>query len=153
MLAFAGRLVRRHSTYVAMGGLLVASVVGIVAGNGVTIVYCAAVLGFANAVALVLMLALPALLGAPEDVHRMSAAMFTISYPCAVVLPILGGLAWDVTGVPALAFAPVGLGALMILALSPGLKLGESDLFLATTRKAGRRASVFRWPSQGREAH
>jgi CP family cyanate transporter-like MFS transporter len=126
MLAFAGRLVRRHSTYVAMGGLLVASVVGIVAGNGVTIVYCAAVLGFANAVALVLMLALPALLGAPEDVHRMSAAMFTISYPCAVVLPILGGLAWDVTGVPALAFAPVGLGALMILALSPGLKLGRA---------------------------
>jgi MFS transporter, CP family, cyanate transporter len=126
MLAFAGRLVRRHSIYLAMGALLAASVVGIVIGHGGAIVFWAAVLGFANAVALILMLALPALLGAPEDVHRMSAAMFTISYPCAVVLPILGGFAWDVTGIPALAFAPVGLGALVILALSSGLKLGRS---------------------------
>ena len=125
MLAFAGRLVRRHSTYLAMGALLVASVIGIVVGDGGAIVFWAAVLGFANAVALILMLALPALLGAPEDVHRMSAAMFTISYPCAVVLPILGGYAWDATGIPALAFAPVALGAVAILALSPGLKLGR----------------------------
>jgi len=36
---------------------------------------------------LVLMLALPPLLSAPDDVHRMSAAMFTISYPCAVAIP------------------------------------------------------------------
>jgi CP family cyanate transporter-like MFS transporter len=125
MVAFAGRLVRRHSTYVVMGLLLVASVVGIVVGHGAAIVYWAALLGFANAIALVLMLALPALLGPAEHVHRLSAAMFTISYPCAVVLPILGGFAWDVTGIPALAFAPVGLGALAIVALSPGLKLGR----------------------------
>ena len=125
MLAFAGRVVRRHSTYIVIGVLLVASVLGIVTGGGAAIVWWAGLLGFANAVALVLMLALPALLGRPEEVHRMSAAMFTISYPCAVVLPILGGFAWDVTGMPALAFAPIGLGVLAILALSPGLKLGH----------------------------
>jgi CP family cyanate transporter-like MFS transporter len=125
MLVCANRLVRRHATYIVMGLLIAASAIGIVIGSGPAIVFWAAVLGFANGIALVLMLALPALLGAPGDVHRMSAAMFTISYPCAVVLPILGGFAWDITGIPALAFAPVGLGALVILALSPGLNLAR----------------------------
>ena len=126
MLAWANRLVRRHATYLAMGLLIAVSAAGIVAGSGQTIVWSAAVLGGANAVALVLMLALPALLAAPQDVHRLSAAMFTVSYPCAVALPILGGFAWDVSGQPALAFAPVGLGALAILTLSPGLRLGRA---------------------------
>jgi CP family cyanate transporter-like MFS transporter len=111
---------------VGLGALIAASGIGIVVGGGPAIVFWAAVLGFANDVALVLMLALPALLGAPGDVQRLSAAMFTISYPCAVVLPILGGYAWDLTGSPVLAFAPVGLGALAILALSPGLKLARA---------------------------
>ena len=125
MLAFANRLVRLHVTYVVMGLLIAASGIGIVLGGGPAIVAWAALLGFANAIALVLMLALPALLAAPGDVQRLSAAMFTVSYPCAVVLPILGGFAWDATGIPALAFAPVGLGALAIVTLSPGLKLGR----------------------------
>ncbi|MGH7090172.1 MAG: hypothetical protein ACREFQ_14850, partial [Stellaceae bacterium] len=123
MLAFAGRLVRRHLSYGIMAALVLGSVIGIVMGSGWAIVWWAGVLGFANAVALVLMLALPALLAAPEDVHRLSAAMFTVSYPCAVVLPIIGGYAWDRTGIPAIAFAPIALGALVILGLSPGLRL------------------------------
>jgi MFS transporter, CP family, cyanate transporter len=86
-------------------------------------VWWAALLGGANAVLLILMLALPALLGASGDVHRISAAMFTISYPCAVVLPILGGFAWDLTGISALAFAPAAAGTIMFLALAPGLRL------------------------------
>jgi len=72
-------------------------------------------------VALVLALALPALLGASQDVHRLSAAMFTVSFPCAVLFPILGGFAWDATGIPALAFAPVALGGAAIIALARGL--------------------------------
>jgi cyanate permease len=126
MLALAGRVVRRRAIYAAMGALILASVFGIVFGSGVAIVWWAALLGCANAVTLVLMLALPALLGAQEDVPRMSAAMFTISYPCAVVLPILGGFAWDVTGIAALAFAPAGLGALAIIALGPGIRFDRS---------------------------
>jgi CP family cyanate transporter-like MFS transporter len=126
MLAFAGRVMRGRATYVAMGALILASVAGIVLGSGGTIVAWAALLGCANAVTLVLMLALPALLVAEEDVPRMSAAMFTISYPCAVVLPILGGFVWDQTGIAALAFAPAALGALAILALAPGIRFDRS---------------------------
>ena len=127
MIALAGRMVRRHWAYAATGAVVAVSVLGIVlASSGTAIVWWAAVLGFANAVALILMLALPPLLSAPQDVHRMSAAMFTISYPCAVALPILGGFAWDVTGIPALAFAPAALGGVAIIALSPGLTSGRA---------------------------
>jgi MFS transporter, CP family, cyanate transporter len=126
MLAWGSQLVRRRATYLVTAGLIAAGLIGMVASQGTAIVWWAALVGGANAMALILMLALPALLGAAQDVHRISAAMFTISYPCAVVLPILGGFAWDVTGIAALAFAPAALGALAILALSPGLKLGRT---------------------------
>ena len=39
------------------------------------------------------MLALPPRLSPPDDVHRISAAMFTISYTCAVVTPVISGVA------------------------------------------------------------
>ena len=48
--------------------------------------------GFSAAAILILMLALPPLLAPPDDVHRVSAAMFTISYTCAVITPVFSGL-------------------------------------------------------------
>jgi MFS transporter, CP family, cyanate transporter len=123
MILFAGRLAPHRFTYLAMAALIALSIAGILLSRGTGIVWWAALLGGANAVLLILMLALPALLGAAGDVHRISAAMFTISYPCAVVLPILGGFAWDLTGISALAFAPAAVGTIMFLALAPGLRL------------------------------
>jgi MFS transporter, CP family, cyanate transporter len=130
MLLMAGRAVRRHGTYVMIALLVLGSLAGILLGSASAIVWCAGILGCANAVALILMLALPALLGASEDVHRVSAAMFTISYSCAVVLPILAGFIWDVTGIAALAFAPIAISGLAILALAPGLGLRSAPHFL-----------------------
>ena len=59
-----------------------------------------------RAAILILVLALPPLLSQPQDVPRMAAGMFTISYSCAVIVPIVSGLAWDATGIPATAFIP-----------------------------------------------
>ena len=115
MLALAGRLVRRPWAYAATGIASVASVLGIVFMSGLWIVFWAAVLGFATAVTLILILALPPLMSAPDDVHRMSAGIFTISYSSAVAVPIIGGVLWDKTGIPAMAFLPVGF---CVLALS-----------------------------------
>jgi CP family cyanate transporter-like MFS transporter len=123
MIGFAGKLVRHRATYLAMAGLIAAGIAGILLSGGDGIIWWAALVGSANAVLLILMLALPAILGAAADVHRMSAAMFTISYPCAVALPILGGYAWDVTGIAALAFVPAIVAVLLMLALTPGLRL------------------------------
>ena len=57
-----------------------AALIGMVTSHGVGIVVFAGVLGFTNALTLTLALALPSMLSAPDDVHRTSAGMFTISY-------------------------------------------------------------------------
>jgi CP family cyanate transporter-like MFS transporter len=119
LLALAGRLERRPAAYVAFGAITFAAVIGIVFGDGATIVLSAGMIGFATASALILLLALPPLISGQEDVPRMAAGMFTISYSCAVLVPVMSGFAWDITGAPALAFAPIGLGALVIIILSP----------------------------------
>jgi CP family cyanate transporter-like MFS transporter len=71
------------------------------------------------------MLALPPLLSAPEDVPRMAAGMFTISYSCAVIVPIISGLVWDATGVPATGFVPIAVAALLIIVFAPTLRLHD----------------------------
>jgi MFS transporter, CP family, cyanate transporter len=115
LLMVAGGLERKAWPYIACGALCLAAVFAIVFGNSFTVIAGAGLLGFAAAAVLVLMLALPPLLSPPEDVHRTAAAMFTISYTCAVVTPILCGLAWDLTGVPAMAFLPIGLCVLLLV--------------------------------------
>lgn len=118
MLGFAPRLVRKHSAYVAIGLLNFACILGMAMGDGWWIVFWAGVLGFSVASGLILILALPPLLSAPEDVHRLASAMFTISYPCAVLVSIIAGYAWDATQLPWIAFVPIGFCAL-VLALLP----------------------------------
>ena len=123
MLFGAGPLLRRKSAYVVLGIAVLASLTAMLLGGDTdtAIVWGAGILGCTNAVILVLALALPALLGAPQDVHRLSAAMFTVGFPCSVLLPILGGYAWDATGIPALALAPIALGGAAIMVLARGL--------------------------------
>src|SRR5208282_6334217 len=90
---------------------------------GASIVLWAAVLGFSAASGLILTLALPALVSAPDDVHRTSAGMFTISYACPVVVSVVGGWLWDKTAIAALAFLPICLCAVTVMALAPTLGL------------------------------
>ncbi|MEZ5787453.1 MAG: MFS transporter [Xanthobacteraceae bacterium] len=122
LLVFAGRLVRRAWPYLACGVLCFAALIGIIFGSPTVIVAAAALIGFSCAAVLTMIFALPPLLTRPDDVHRLAAGMFTISYSCAVITPILSGLAWDLTGVPRAAFVPVLLGAVVLAALAPGLR-------------------------------
>ena len=80
MLGFADRLVRRPWAYAATGLLALICIGGMLATHGGWIVFWAGLLGFTGAVTLILALALPSVLSAPDDVHRTSAGMFTISY-------------------------------------------------------------------------
>src|SRR6185437_16150439 len=95
LLAVAGRLERKAWTYVVCGLLCIAATAGIVFGSGPWVVASATLQGFAASAILILILALPPLLSTPDDVHRVTAAMFTISYSCAVIVPVISGLAWD----------------------------------------------------------
>jgi CP family cyanate transporter-like MFS transporter len=127
LLAVAGRLERRSWPYVLGGALCLAGVVGVVFAPGAWIIAAGALLGFAAGGTFVLMLALPPLLSAPDDIHRVSAAMLTIGYSCAVIVPIVSGLAWDLTGVGALAFAPIGACALVLMGLAPTIRFERRD--------------------------
>ncbi|HEY6256874.1 MAG TPA: MFS transporter [Xanthobacteraceae bacterium] len=121
MLGLAGRLIDRPLAYALAGLICLASVLGILFTTGYWVVFSAGMIGFADAVAFVLILALPPLLSAPDDVHRTAAGMFTISYSCAVLVPIIGGLAWDASGIAMVAFAPIALCTLAITTLPFGI--------------------------------
>jgi MFS transporter, CP family, cyanate transporter len=123
MLGIAPRLVRKPAAYVAVGVLNLIGVIGMAAMPGWPVIIWAGLLGFATAAGLILVLALPPLLSAPEDVHRLASAMFTISYPCAVLISVIGGYLWDVTQISWIAFVPIGFAAAALSILSLGIDL------------------------------
>jgi CP family cyanate transporter-like MFS transporter len=121
LLAFASRLELKAWPYVVSGLLCVAAVAGVVFGNGILVVASATLIGFAASAILILVLALPPLLAPPDDVHRVTAAMFTISYTCAVAVPVISGMVWDKSGVPAMAFLPVAICGIVLMLLAPAI--------------------------------
>jgi CP family cyanate transporter-like MFS transporter len=125
LLALAGRLTRRKESYIILAMALLLSLIGLVFLPGEWVVVSSGLFGFTISSLLILILALPPLLSAPHDVHRVSAGMFTISYSCAVVIPILSGFLWDLTRVPMSVFLPIGLCPLALMALASGLRLGK----------------------------
>jgi CP family cyanate transporter-like MFS transporter len=122
MLGIAGKLVTRPSAYAVIGLLSLICLIGILTSNGIWIVVWAGLSGFTGAATLVLALSLPSVLSEPDDVHRTSAGMFTISYSCAMVMSVLGGWLWDETHMPVAGFAPAALCAILIVALSPTVR-------------------------------
>jgi MFS transporter, CP family, cyanate transporter len=125
LLTLVGRVEKSAASYLIFGALTLAAALGIIFGNHLVIVAAAALVGFSASAVLILMLALPPLLSAPEDVPRMAAGMFTISYSCAVIVPIVSGLVWDATGVPATGFVPIAVAALLIIVFAPTLRLHD----------------------------
>lgn len=126
MLLFADRLTLRRWPFLVLASISIVAVSGMLLLPIGTVAWWAGVLGFCNAFLLILTMALPPLIGAAGDVHRLSAAMIAIGYLTAFLVPLLGGLVWDVTGLPASAFAPI-------------LVFGAAALFLAATLRFPRR--------------
>jgi MFS transporter, CP family, cyanate transporter len=122
LLAIAHRIERSIWPHIVCGAAAIAAVAGIMLLPGPGVVACAAVLGFCAATILILMLAMPALLAPPGEVHRVAGAMFTISYSLAVVTPICSGLAWDLTGRPSTAFLSIGACALTLIVVAPTIR-------------------------------
>jgi MFS transporter, CP family, cyanate transporter len=115
LLGVAHRLERRVWPFLAFGLICLVSIIGIVTTASAWTVVWAAMLGFAAAGVFVLVLALPPLLRAPADVARISAAMMTVSYTLAMTTAVASGAAWDLSGVPAAAFAPIAACAALLL--------------------------------------
>ena len=123
LLATADKLQRRVWPYFVFGSATLVGVLGVALGSGVWIIVAAVILGFSLAVTFVVTFALPPVLSAPDDVHRLSAGMFTVSYSLAVVIPVVCGALWDLTGRPWTAFLPLGLCAVTLTVLGIALSL------------------------------
>jgi CP family cyanate transporter-like MFS transporter len=114
-VALWDRLLTGRGGFLGSAVLMLLAQLGMVLTPGVGIVFWAFVLGFATALALVVVLTLPPRVAAAGDVHRMSAAIFTLQYTIAFAVPLVAGALWDATGLGALAFIP-GLAAAVLMA-------------------------------------
>jgi CP family cyanate transporter-like MFS transporter len=112
MLMVAGKFERRAWPMVVTGLVMLLAVIGIAFSASHWTVAWAALLGFAGAATLTIGFALPAMVSAPEDVGRVSAGMFTISYTLAMLTSVVSGAAWDIAGDPRWSFLPVALSIL-----------------------------------------
>ena len=127
LLLSADRLVRTVWSYVVCAVMCCVGLLMIVLLGGAWVIAGAAVLGCFVAAVLVLVLALPPLISAPGDVHRVSAGMFVISYSIAVAVPVVSGVLWDLTAWPTAPFIPMGFCMAAIIGLAPTIVLREKS--------------------------
>ncbi|HEX6511552.1 MAG TPA: MFS transporter, partial [Chloroflexota bacterium] len=116
-------LVQKRWPMLLDGALIAIATIGLIVSGPALVAFWAGMLGFTGAFIFVLNLALPPLLSAPEDVHRLSAGIFSISYTCAFIGPLAGGAIWDATGRPFGAFLPAIAGALIMSCLAATVDL------------------------------
>jgi CP family cyanate transporter-like MFS transporter len=110
---------------------IVVGVPGMLLMPAAWVVFWTALLGVISGGVFVCALALPPLLAERDDVGRLSAAMFTITYTCSFLGPLLGGVLWDLTRVPVTAFGPSWIAGFAMVALAASLRLprlGEARL-------------------------
>lgn len=130
VLIGVGRLLERRAwPFVFAGALSLVCIALIVAtANAVVVVASAGLFGFGIGTAFALCLTLPPLLSSPQEVARVSAAMFTIGYGGAMAVAVVSGALWDFTGVEPVAFLPIGLSALVLMLLAPTISFDRKSV-------------------------
>jgi len=118
-----GLLVQKRWPLVVDGVLILAGGIGLVVTDPALAPMWAALLGFTAGMHFILNLALAPLLAEAGDVHRLSAGIFSISYSCAFLGPVVGGALWDATGIRATSFIPLMVGAAVVAAIASRIDL------------------------------
>lgn len=120
-LILAPRITGRRAPLLAVPVSAAASLAVFLIGPPALRVLGAGLIGFSAALGLVLALALPPLTVQSRDVHRLSAGMFAVGYGYSFLLPLLGGMVWDLSHVPVSAFLPAFAGAATAFAAASAL--------------------------------
>jgi CP family cyanate transporter-like MFS transporter len=127
VVAIWDRLLSGRAGFIGSAALMVVAQVGIVVTPGAGVLLWAFVLGFAAALAFIVVLTMPPRIAAPGDVHRMSAGVFTFQYAIAFFVPLIAGAVWDATGRAVLAFVPGIVAALLMGWLALSLRIPPAE--------------------------
>ena len=127
VVAIWDRLLTGRAGFIGSAALMVVAQVGIVVTPGAGVLLWAFVLGFAAALAFIVVLTMPPRIAAPGDVHRMSAGVFTFQYAIAFFVPLIAGAVWDATGRAVLAFVPGIVAALLMGWLALSLRIPPAE--------------------------
>jgi MFS transporter, CP family, cyanate transporter len=127
LIAFSRRIGSRAWPFILASLVGLAGIGAIIATASALTVVSAAVVGFAAGAAFALGLTLPPLLSKPEEVARVAAAMFTISYASTVVVSLICGALWDFTTTARAAFLPIIIATLLPIVLVPTIKFDRQS--------------------------
>jgi CP family cyanate transporter-like MFS transporter len=128
MLAMSERLQRQSWPFLIFGPITALGLIGMMLCDGIWIIVAAAAAGMGAAATFVVTFGLPAILSPPGEVHRMASGMFTISYGIALVVPVICGACWDLTGRPWTSFLPM-------IACAVGMTIFGTALTMQSTRR------------------
>ncbi|HKW05971.1 MAG TPA: MFS transporter [Candidatus Dormibacteraeota bacterium] len=106
LVALWPNILTGRAGFIASAAVMAAAQLGLVFTPGAGVMVWAFVLGFSTALAFIVVLSLPPRLAPPGEVASMSAAIFTLQYATAFVIPLIAGALWDATGHALLAFVP-----------------------------------------------
>ena len=126
LIAFSRRIERRAWPFILASLVGLAGIGAIIATASALTVISAAVVGFAAGAAFALGLILPPLLSKPEEVARVAAAMFTISYGTTVVVSLICGALWDITATARAAFLPIIVATIVPIVLIPTIRFDRN---------------------------
>lgn len=115
VVALWPRIMTGRAGFIGSAVIMAASQLALVFTPGAGVLVSAFVLGFSTALAFVVVLSLPPRVAPPGGVARMSAAIFTLQYATAFVIPLIAGALWDASGRALLAFVP-GIAAAVAMA-------------------------------------
>ncbi len=115
IMAFGLRLARRRAPFFAAAVLGLIALGGLLVPSAFVLIAASALAGFAAASILILTLALPPLLAAPDDVHRLAAAMLALGYTITFFVPYAAGAIWDASHLAISALLPGVAGAAMVI--------------------------------------
>jgi len=126
LIAFSRRIESRAWPFVLASLVGLAGIGAIIATASALTVISTAVVGFAAGAAFALGLILPPLLSKPEEVARVAAAMFTISYGTTVVVSLICGALWDITATARAAFLPIIIATIVPIVLIPTIRFDRN---------------------------
>ncbi len=126
LIAFSRRIERKAWPFILANVVGIVGIAAVILTASALTVAFAALVGFAAGAVFALGLTLPPLLSKPEEVARVAGAMFTISYGITVVVSLICGALWDVTGTARAAFLPIAIATVWPIFLIRTIKFDRA---------------------------